>query len=90
MTTLAIRVVWYTGTLMAISRQQFGLVQLFLAVTAVGFALAAVRSSGLACYALGAFSALMAGASVMEHDKHAGIVACLVMIGIYVLRMLFA
>lgn len=72
---------------MTISRPQFRLLQLFLAVTAVGFALAAVRSSGLTYYALGAFAALFAGAAVMEHNTYAGLVAFLVLVGIYVIRI---
>ena len=75
---------------MTISRPQFRLVQLFLAVTAVGFALAAIRSSGLTCYALGAFAALFAGASVLEHNKYAGLVAFSVLLGIYVIRVVSA
>ncbi|MEO8164795.1 MAG: hypothetical protein ABI619_05305 [Betaproteobacteria bacterium] len=66
---------------------QFGLLQIFLAFTAFGFALAAVRSSGLSCYGLASFSAVLAGATVMEHNKHAGLVAFLVLVGIYVIRL---
>lgn len=72
---------------MTISRPQFRLFQLFLALTAVGFALAAVRASGLTCYALGAFAALFAGAAVMEHNKYAGLIAFIVLVGIYMVRI---
>lgn len=69
------------------SGPQFRLLQLFLALTAVGFALAAVRSSGLTCYAFGAFAALFAGAAVLEHNKYAVFVALLVFLGIYAIRI---
>ena len=36
---------------------------------------------------LGAFAALLAGADVLEHNKHAGVVAFGVMFGIYILRL---
>ena len=75
---------------MEFSKRQFGLVQLFLAVTSVGFGLAAVRSSGLTCYGLGAFSALLAGATMMEHSKYAGPVAFMVLLAIYAIRIAFA
>ena len=76
----------YYQTSMPVSKPQFRLLQLFLALTAVGFALAAVRSSGLTCYALGAFAALFAGAAILEHNKYAGPVAFGVLLGIYVIR----
>ncbi|MEO8493671.1 MAG: hypothetical protein ABI614_01270 [Planctomycetota bacterium] len=72
---------------MTISRPQFRLFQLFLAFTAFGFALAAVRSSGLSCYGLATFAALLAGAAVLEHNKYAGLVAFLVLLGIYAIRL---
>jgi hypothetical protein len=72
---------------MNVSRPQFRLLQLFLALTAVGFALAAIRSSDLSCYALGAFAGLFAGAAAMEHSKYAGLVAFLVLLGIYAIRI---
>ncbi|MBC8351510.1 MAG: hypothetical protein H8E66_05955 [Planctomycetes bacterium] len=72
------------------SRVQFGLVQLFLAFTAFGFALAAVRSSGLTCYALGSFAAVLAGATMLEHHKYAGVVGFIVLLGIYAIRTALA
>jgi hypothetical protein len=72
---------------MANARPQFGLRQVFLGVTAFGFAISSIRSSGVTCYVLGAFAALLAGAAVLEHNKHAGVVAFGVMFGIYILRL---
>ncbi|MDA1050551.1 MAG: hypothetical protein O3C40_08720 [Planctomycetota bacterium] len=72
---------------MAKSKPQFGLVQLFLALTAMGFALAAVRSVGWAWYGFAAFAGLLAGAAVLEHNKYAGLVAFMVLIAIYVIRI---
>ena len=75
---------------MTSTRHQFGLLQIFLALTAFGFALTAVRSSGVTCYVLGAFAALLAGATVLEQGKYAGPVAFAVMLGIYLLRLVTA
>jgi hypothetical protein len=73
---------------MASARHQFGLLQIFLTLTAFGFALAALRSSDVTCYVLGAFAALLAGATVLEQSKYAGPVAFAVMLGIYLIRLL--
>ncbi|MCA9124528.1 MAG: hypothetical protein H6822_27640 [Planctomycetaceae bacterium] len=72
---------------MANKLHQFGLLQIFLGMTAFGTALTAARSSDVTCYVLGAFSALLAGATVSEDSRHAGLVAFSVLVSIYFVRV---
>lgn len=71
---------------MAKPQPQFGLVQLFLAVTAIGFSLTAIRAAGLAWYGLAAIAALLAGAAMLERSKFAGPMAFSTFVAIYAIR----